>query len=93
MGRSVEQSDVFWNSMVPELTVTSVAASLLFYGRLGFAVRYQRSNPAFAYLTLGHAQLMIEEYHEIGWNIEPLERPYVRIVNLQTEEPMHQRWR
>jgi hypothetical protein len=56
-------------------------------------VRYHRTNPAFAYLTLGHAQLMIEEYHETGWNIEPLERPYVRIVNLQTEEPMHQRWR
>ena len=79
--------------MVPELTVTSVAASLLFYGRKGFAVRYQRAEPAFAYLTLGHAQLMIEEYHETGWNVGPLERPYGRSVNLQTEEPMYQRWR
>lgn len=87
MGRSVEQSDVFWNSLVPEMTVTSVAASLLFYGRLGFAVRYQRTNPAFAYLTLGHAQLMIEEYHETGWNVAPLERPYGRGVNLQIEVP------
>jgi hypothetical protein len=79
--------------MVPELTVTSVAASLLFHMRMGFAVRYQRSNPAFAYLTLGHAQLMIEENHETGWNVAPLERPYGRGDNLQTEEPMYQSWR
>lgn len=71
--------------MVAELTVTSVAASLLFYLRMGFAVRYQRTNPAFAYLTLGRAQLMIEKYHETGWNVGPLERPYGRGVNLQIE--------
>jgi len=39
--------------MVPELTVCDVAVSLVFYRQLGFQVRYQRSAPDFAYLTLG----------------------------------------
>ncbi|MFM1661769.1 VOC family protein [Aeromonas salmonicida] len=38
--------EVYWNPMVPELSVTSLAASLPFYtGLLGFAVRYQRDDP------------------------------------------------
>lgn len=39
------------------------------------------------YLKLGHAQLMLEEYHETGWNVVSLERLYGRGVNLQIEVP------
>jgi hypothetical protein len=61
------------------------AVSLDFYRLVGFQVRFQRTNPNFAYLTLGQAQLMIEEYHDTGWNVGVLERPFGRGVNLQIE--------
>ena len=78
-------SEHYWNPMVPELTVMQFAVSRDFYRRVGFQVRFQRTNPNFAYLTLGQAQLMIEEYHDTGWNVAALERPFGRGVNLQIE--------
>ena len=73
--------------MVPELTVASLDTSLDFYLAAGFNVRFQRSAPPFAYLELGRAQLMIEQQHKQGWNIEPLDRPLGRGVNFQIEVP------
>ena len=40
-------ADAYWNAMVPELTVRDIAVSLAFYRLLGFAVRFQRSEPDF----------------------------------------------
>jgi hypothetical protein len=73
--------------MVPELTVSSLEVSLLFYLAAGFSVRFRRANPAFVYLELGQAQLMLEEQHSEGWNIESLDRPLGRGVNFQIEVP------
>ena len=42
-----EMADEYWNAMVPELMVRDVAVSLAFYRVLGFAVRFQRSEPDF----------------------------------------------
>ncbi len=58
-----------------------------FYLLAGFSVRFRRANPAFAYLELGQAQLMLEEQHPQGWNVEPLDRPLGRGVNFQIEIP------
>jgi catechol 2,3-dioxygenase-like lactoylglutathione lyase family enzyme len=77
----------YWNPMVPELTVTSLEASLDFYITAGFTVRLRREDPPFAYLELGEAQLMIEQQHTLGWNIEPLDRPLGRGINFQIEVP------
>jgi predicted enzyme related to lactoylglutathione lyase len=76
-----------WNPMVPELTVTSLEASLRFYRAAGFTVRFTRPDPPFAYIELGQAQLMLEQQHAGGWNIEPLDRPLGRGVNFQVEVP------
>jgi catechol 2,3-dioxygenase-like lactoylglutathione lyase family enzyme len=76
-------SEPYWSPMVPELTVASLEASLRFYVAAGFAVRFRRADPPFAYLELGSAQLMIEQEHAHGWNIEPLDRPLGRGINLQ----------
>lgn len=74
--------------MVPELTVSDFDESLAFYvEKLGFEVAFTRTDPAFAYLDLDGAQLMIEEFHEDGWNAAELARPYGRGVNLQIECP------
>jgi hypothetical protein len=81
----MDATEPYWNPMVPELTVMQFVVSLDFYRLFGFQVRFQRTNPNFAYLTLGQAQLMIEEYHDTGWNVGVLERPFGRGVNLQIE--------
>ncbi|WP_394001984.1 bleomycin resistance protein [Luteimonas sp. WGS1318] len=76
-----------WNALVPELTVDQIEVSLRFYTAAGFSVRFHREAPAFAYLELGHAQLMLEQQHERGWNVTPLDRPLGRGVNFQIEVP------
>jgi predicted enzyme related to lactoylglutathione lyase len=73
----------FWNPLVPELTVTDLNASLVFYKTAGFSVKYRREAPPFAYIALGGAQIMLEQQHDEGWNIEPLDRPLGRGVNFQ----------
>ncbi|MGK3142133.1 bleomycin resistance protein [Pantoea sp. C2G6] len=76
----------YWNPMVPELTVTDFSVSLHFYTEvLGFTRMIQRQQPDFAYLCLGEAQLMIEQYHPQGWNTAELNWPLGRGVNFQIE--------
>ena len=67
--------------LVPELDVSDLAQSLEFYvGLIGFAVRYERPEERFAYLTLDRAHLMLEEAEGPGRRFRraPLERPYGR---------------
>ncbi|WP_395668621.1 bleomycin resistance protein [Rhodoferax sp.] len=75
----------YWSPLVPELTVTNLQRSLLFYTSVGFSVRFQRDEPPFAYIEMGQAQLMLEQLHPDGWNIEPLDRPLGRGINFQVE--------
>ncbi|MET3598867.1 bleomycin resistance protein [Martelella mangrovi] len=50
-----------FNALIPELGITSLAASLDFYvGIIGFSVVYDRSEEGFAFLRLGDAQLMLD---------------------------------
>ena len=81
-----DNQSLYWNRMVPELTVTDFAASLHFYTAiLGFSVRIQRQQPDFAYLCYGEAQLMIEQSHPQGWNTAELNWPLGRGINFQIE--------
>jgi catechol 2,3-dioxygenase-like lactoylglutathione lyase family enzyme len=76
----------YWNVMVPELTVTDFEGSLSFYTDiLGFKIRNQRENPNFAYLEYEKVQIMIEQFHENGWNTAELSHPLGRGINLQIE--------
>ncbi|SIQ42752.1 bleomycin resistance protein [Aeromonas veronii] len=76
----------YWNPMVPELSVTGLARSLVFYtGLLGFSVRYRRDDPPFAYLEQQQIQLMLEQVHLAGWQVGALEPPFGRGINLQME--------
>ncbi|MCD2357681.1 VOC family protein [Pantoea sp. MHSD4] len=81
-----DTNEPYWNHMVPELTVTDLPASLSFYTDvLGFSVMIRRTEPEFAYISLGEAQLMLEQYHPRGWNTAELTRPLGRGVNFQIE--------
>lgn len=77
----------YWNALVPELTVRRIETSVRFYCAAGFSVRFQRDDPPFAYLELGQAQIMLEQQHEQGWNVAPLDRPLGRGINFQIEVP------
>lgn len=81
-----DTKEPYWNRMVPELTVKDFPASLHFYTDvLGFSVMIRRTEPDFAYISLGEAQLMLEQYHQGGWNTAELARPLGRGVNFQIE--------
>nr|WP_024968399.1 VOC family protein [Pantoea sp. IMH] len=78
--------EIYWNPMVPELTVMDFPASLHFYVEvIGFSLMIRRHEPEFAYICLGEAQLMLEQYHAQGWNPAELERPLGRGINFQIE--------
>jgi len=69
--------------LVPELVVSDFGKSLNFYASvLGFSIKYQRVNPAFAYLEFERSQIMIEERQEDSWVVGKLEHPFGRGLNL-----------
>jgi len=75
-----------WSTMVPELLVSDLDASLRFWcGLCGFAVAYDRPEDRFAYLDRAGRQVMLEEATAPGrrWITAPLERPFGRGINLQ----------
>lgn len=78
-----------FNALIPELAVTDWRASLDFYLRLlGFSVAYDRPEEGFAFLTLGQAQLMIDQVG-VGRDFDntPREHPFGRGLNLQVAVP------
>ena len=77
-----------FNSLIPELTVSDIAVSKAFYlGVLGFMLEYERPEEGFAFVSLEEAQLMLEQYHETGWNTAVLQRPFGRGINLSIDTP------
>ena len=77
-----------FNSLIPELTVSDIAVSKAFYlGVLGFMLEYERPEEGFAFVLLEEAQLMLEQYHETGWNTAVLQRPFGRGINLSIDTP------
>ncbi len=77
-------------TLVPELVVTDIARSLAFWcGLVGFDVRYDRPEEGFAYLGLGGADVMLDEYRPGSryWLTRPMETPLGNGMNLQIEIP------
>ncbi|PFH28212.1 bleomycin resistance protein [Burkholderia sp. JKS000303] len=75
-----------WAALVPELICSDLAESVCFYRDvLGFRIRFERPEDGFAYLEIGRAQLMLEQYSRDAWLIGLLERPFGRGINLQIE--------
>jgi catechol 2,3-dioxygenase-like lactoylglutathione lyase family enzyme len=72
-------------SLIPELSVRDCQTSLAFYvSVLGFSVLYERPEEGFALLTLGDAQLMIDQIALTrDWETAPLEYPFGRGINFQ----------
>lgn len=74
-----------FNSLIPELSVSNIEKSKNFYVNiLGFKVEYEREEDKFAFLSLGDAQIMVEEVNGY-WNTGKLEYPFGRGINFQIE--------
>lgn len=73
-----------FNALVPEFDVSNYRKSFDFYTKIvGFSLEYDRSNPSFALLSYGQAQIMIQE-QDTGWpSTGELKYPYGRGVNFQ----------
>ena len=75
-----------FNTLLPELYVTSFVKSLHFYvDILGFKLEYQREDPKFAFLSYQRSQLMIQELRPGEKEKEKLEYPFGRGINFQIE--------
>lgn len=74
-----------FNALIPELTVSNLERSLEFYVLLGFKVEYGRPEKGFYFLSLGRAQLMLEQFQPEGWITGQLEPPFGRGINFQIE--------
>jgi catechol 2,3-dioxygenase-like lactoylglutathione lyase family enzyme len=73
------------NSLVPELSISDFEKSIEFYTRiLGFTIEYQRVDEGFAYLSLGEAQIMIDQIGKTRtWKTGEFKHPLGRGVNFQ----------
>ena len=76
--------DFKFAALVPELYVSDYQTSLRFYRDLvGFDVEYTRENPSFALISLGYAQLMIQQIEPTDIHTGELTAPYGRGVNFE----------
>ena len=74
--------------LIPEITVLDLGRSLRFWRDLiGFEVAYDRPEDRFAFLDLGGAQIMLEQFDAsaVDWITGPLDYPFGRGLNLQIE--------
>ncbi|GAB2705451.1 bleomycin resistance protein [Comamonas sediminis] len=79
-----------FSGLVPELVVTDINASLQFWcGVVGFTVWYDRPEEHFAYLSLGEAQIMLEQHcpGDRSFVNGALAQPFGRGINFQLAVP------
>ena len=73
-----------FNKLIPELTVTNIEKSKIFYENLGFKIMYERKEDKFIFLELNQNQIMIQEDNDV-WETGPLEYPFGRGINISME--------
>lgn len=77
---------MYFNKIIPELSVTNLKESLKFYQTVGFKIEYERVENKFVFLSLGEIQFMLQEISTVDkWNIAPLKYPFGNGVNFQLE--------
>ena len=77
---------MYWNKIIPELSVTNLKNSLKFYETIGFKIEYDRPENKFAFISLGEIQFMLQEISENDkWALSPLTYPFGNGINFQLE--------
>ncbi len=77
---------MYFNKNIPELSVSDINKSLVFYKTCGFKIEYERPENKFIFLSLGEIQFMLQELIESDkWDVGVLEYPFGRGINFQLE--------
>lgn len=80
-----QEEEMKFNKLIPELSVSDIERSREFYRNiLGFSIEYERPEDGFAFLSLGEAQLMIEQLND-HWSVGEMHYPFGNGVNFQIE--------
>lgn len=77
---------MYFNKIIPEMSVSNLQNSIKFYKTLGFKIEYERTEDKFVFLSLNEIQFMLQEISENGkWNVAPLVHPFGNGINFQLE--------
>lgn len=77
---------MYFNKIIPELSVTNLKKSIEFYKTIGFKIEYERVEDKFAFLSMGEIQFMLQEITENDkWDVAPLSYPFGNGINFQLE--------
>ena len=77
---------MYFNKIIPELSVTNLENSLKFYKTIGFKIEYERPENKFVFMSFGDIQFMLQEISENDkWNVSPLSYPFENGINFQLE--------
>ena len=77
---------MYFNKIIPEMSVTNLEKSLKFYKTIGFKIEYERPENKFVFLSLGEIEFMLQEISKGGkWDIAPLSYPFGNGINFQLE--------
>lgn len=74
-------TDFCFNSLIPELTVSSISTSFKFYESIGFKLVYERVSDKFCFMEFEGNQIMLEEDNG-NWSTGVLDYPYGRGINI-----------
>ena len=84
--KRIKVIEMYFNKIIPELSVTNLQESLKFYKVIGFKVEYERPENKFVFLSLGEIQFMLQEISEDDkWDVAPLSYPFGNGINFQLE--------
>ena len=72
---------MYFNKIIPEMSVTNLEKSLKFYKTIGFKIEYERTEDKFVFMSFQDSQFMFEQIHDDGWNIGELVYPLGRGIN------------
>ena len=77
---------MYFNKIIPELSVSNLKESLKFYQTLGFKIEYERPENKFVFLSLEEIQFMLQEVSTNDkWSLAPLAYPFGNGINFQLE--------
>ena len=77
---------MYWNKIIPELSVTNLEKSLKFYKIAGFKIEYERPENKFVFISLGQIQFMLQEIsNNDKWDVGTLKYPFGNGINFQLE--------
>lgn len=72
-----------FNSLIPELSVSSIETSKDFYvNKLGFKIEYERKEDKFIFISFEGNQIMLQEINN-NWSVGLLEYPFGRGINFE----------